>query len=73
MFTVIELQTNNGTTTAQHFNFADENQANQKYHEILMYASVSTVDIHSAAIIDCRGYVRKNEYYEHNIEPEPEN
>lgn len=71
MFTVIELQTNNGTTTAQAFHFDNENQAYQKYHEILMYAAVSTVQVHAATILNEYGNVLKNEFYTHEQEPEP--
>jgi len=73
MYTVVELQTTNGVTTAQHFNFADENQSYQKYHEILMYAAVSTVDIHSASVLNEYGNILKNEFYIHEQEPEPNN
>lgn len=72
MFTVIELQTNNGTTSAQAFHFDDENLAHQKYHEILMYASVSTVEIHAASILNEYGNVLKNEFYTHEQEPNAE-
>ena len=72
MFTVIELQTNNGTTTAQAFHFDSENQAYQKYHEILMYAAVSTVEIHAATILNAYGDVIKSEFYYHGQEPNTE-
>ena len=68
MFTVIELQTTNGTTSALTFIFTNENQANKKYHEVLSYAAVSEVDIHSACILNEFGNILKNEFYQHNQE-----
>lgn len=65
MFTVIELQTNNGVTTVLTTSFADENQAYQKYHQVLSYAAVSKLDIHTAIVVDERGYALKQEFYEH--------
>ena len=72
MFTVIELQTTNGTTAAITSTYEDENQAYQKYHQILSYAAVSEVDIHSASVLNEYGNVLKNEFYEHKKESEPE-
>lgn len=68
MFTVIELQTNNGVTTSISTSFEDENQAYQTYHQILSYAAVSETDVHAATILDQYGSLWKNEYYEHKKE-----
>ena len=68
MFTVIELQTTNGTTVVLTSTFEDENSANQKYHQILSYAAVSELDVHAATILDQYGSLWKSEYYEHKKE-----
>lgn len=72
MFTVIELQTTDGKTSSQSFHFDSENQAYQKYHEILMYAAVSTVEIHAATVLNEYGNVLKNEFYTHEQDPNAE-
>ena len=64
MFTVIELQTNDGVTSALTYVYSEENQAYQKYHEILSYAAVSEIDIHASLIIDCHGYILKQEFFD---------
>lgn len=63
MLTVIELQTTNGVTSALTNSYTDESQAYQKYHQILSYAAVSEVDIHSAAIINEEGYAIENKFF----------
>lgn len=70
MFTVIELQTNNGVTSVLTTSFADVNQAYQKYHQVLSYAAVSELNIHTAIVVDERGYELKQEFYEHGNTPE---
>lgn len=66
MFTVIELQTTNGTTTVLTNVYQDRGQAEQKFHTVLAYASVSEVDIHAVSILSADGYVLKNDVYFHN-------
>lgn len=70
MFIVLELQTEAKTTTIQSFVFTEESTAEQKYHQILSYAAVSTVDIHSAVIMNEDGVVLKNESYNHMLNEE---
>ena len=70
MFTVIELQTSGNTTSVLSTNFVDINQAYQKYHQILSYAAVSELDIHTAIVVDERGYELKQEFYEHGNTPD---
>lgn len=69
MFTVIELQTTNGVTAILSEVFQDRNNAEQKYHQTLAYAAVSSVDIHSVGILDEFCQVIKNEVYFHNQTP----
>lgn len=71
MYTVIELQTNDGVTAILTYSFTDRDQAEAKFHNILSYAAVSTVEIHAVSIIDALGDVVKNDRYYH-AQPEPE-
>lgn len=66
MFTVIELQTNNGVTSALTNAYSDESVACQKYHQILSFAAVSNVDIHTAIILNESGNTLKCESFAHN-------
>ncbi|MBP5595476.1 MAG: hypothetical protein J6Y02_08840 [Pseudobutyrivibrio sp.] len=70
MYIVTELQTNGETTTVLTDVFTDESLANQKYYTILSFAAVSTIDIHSAAILNEYGGVLKNETFIHNTNSE---
>lgn len=71
MFIVTELQTNGETTAVLTDVFTDESLAYQKYHTILSFAAVSTLDVHAATISDEYGNGIKNEYFVHK-QPEPE-
>lgn len=65
MYIVIELQTTGTRTSVLTYTFVDVNEAEQKYHTILSYAAVSTVDFHAASILRPDGSLIKNEYYYH--------
>lgn len=65
MYAVIELQKNNGVLSLLTFTYEDEASAMQKYHEILSFAAVSTVELHSAALLEEDGTERRCESYEH--------
>ena len=69
-YIVIELQTTNGTTANIVSQYSDKNLAEQKYHQILASAAVSTVDIHTALMTDEYGHFLRAEHYEHNTEEE---
>lgn len=66
MFTVIELQTTNGVTAVLTEIFQNREQAEQKFHTVLSYAAVSSVDIHAVSILSADGFVLKNDVYYHN-------
>lgn len=70
MYTVIELQTNDETTSVLTNTFADGSQAYQKYHQILSFAAVSTVDIHTATILNEYGGTLANETFDHRTAEE---
>lgn len=65
MYIVSEFQTNAGTTAILNYTYTEQPIAEQKYHEILAAASISSVEIHAASIFDEFGCVYKNEFYVH--------
>lgn len=65
MYIVIELQTNDGVTANIVNSYNNRNEAESKYHQILASASVSSVNVHSAVMLDERGNLEKSEYYLH--------
>ena len=66
MFTVLEMQTTDGTTAVLKDVKSDLNTAYQKYHMILAAAAVSDVDIHAAVILDQFGDKVASEYFRHD-------
>lgn len=64
MFLVIELQTTNGATASIVNQYETQALAEQQYYFILSAASVSNIDVHSAILMDCRGVVLKNDFYD---------
>lgn len=67
MYIVIEMQTNNGTTSTITNAYDDESLAFQKYHQILSFAAVSTIDVHTAVMMNEYGMVIRNEDFNHEI------
>ena len=66
MFVVIELQKMSETQIANIVTaYESRNEAEQKYHQILSAAAVSSVPVHSATMLEDTGYLIKNECYEH--------
>lgn len=65
MYLVIELQTTNGTTSYIGTVKATRDEAEQKYHQILAAAAVSSVEIHTAVILNPEGGKIKGETYKH--------
>lgn len=63
-YIVIELQTNNDVTSTLSSTYDNYPQAEQKYHTILAAASVSSVPLHSAAMLTERGNLVKHECYD---------
>ena len=70
-YTILEQQTNGGQTAVLTQTKSDINEAEQAYHNILAYAAVSSVEVHSAAMLNQRGQLVKYECYTH-IKPEPD-
>ena len=68
---VIEIQhSNSGETACLTNTFSDQNLAEQKYHTVLSAAAVSTVNVHSAVMLDDTGRLIKNETYYHGTSEE---
>ena len=72
MFIVIELQTNNGKTANIVNAYDDLNTAFNKYHSILAAAAVSTVEVHTAVIINEVGNTIASGHFAHAKETEVE-
>lgn len=65
-YLVIEMQKQSDGTIAQICtSYTDRQIAEQKYHEILSYAAVSTIPIHTAVILSEEGNIIKKEVYRH--------
>ena len=74
MYTVIELQTNSeGTTSIISTTHSTQAEAESKYHDILHYAAISNVAIHSAAILTPESAVIRNQCYKHLANKEETN
>lgn len=66
MWIVIELQTDGEGKVANIVNsYETRNDAEARYHQILMAGAKSTLSCHSAVMIDERGNLEKSEYYLH--------
>lgn len=70
MYTVIELQTNNGTTSVLTYAFEDYALAEQKFYQVLSFAVVSEVEVHACLILDCCGVARRSYFYDRRPTPE---
>ena len=70
MFMVIELQTTNGVTSAITTVYDNENEAYQKFYQILSFAAVSTVDIHSACVMNEYCGILRSETFDHRTTEE---
>lgn len=68
MYIVTELQTNGETTAVLNYTYTDKNVAYQKYHTILAAAAVSSIEIHTALIMNEYGLVEARETFEHIVE-----
>ena len=66
MFIVIELQSDADGKVSNIVNaYAERNDAEARYHQILMAGAKSTLPCHSAVMLDERGNLEKSEYYLH--------
>lgn len=66
MYLVIEIQKmNNGQLSNIVTTHEEESEAEQKYHTVLSFAAVSSIDVHSAVMLDDTGEKIKGETYYH--------
>lgn len=65
LFIVIEVQSDGTAASTLVNSYADRNQAESKFHQILTAAAVSSVPIHSAVLMTDRGKTLKTETYTH--------
>lgn len=64
---ILEIQHNfDGTTATIATFYSDRATAEQKYHQVLSYAAVSNVYIHSVVMFDVYGSRIKGESYTHS-------
>lgn len=68
---IVEIQKQNETVSCITTTHGSKNEAEQKYHQTLAYAAVSSVDHHSVIMLDDYGTRIKGETY-HHIEQEVE-
>lgn len=68
MYIVIELQTNaNGTVGNIVTAYNTREQAFQKFYTILAAASVSSLPVHAAVILDNKGILIASQAFEHEV------
>lgn len=73
MYLVMEIQkTNKGAVSNLVTSHAERADAENKYHTVLAYASVSTCDVHSAVMLTDEGDLIKKETYYHGQPEEDE-
>ena len=66
MYRVIELQTTgNATSMIDHNDFADRDHAESEAHDVAKYAAISSVEIHTVAIVNPEGAVITKYCYKH--------
>lgn len=65
MFVVIELQENNGVLANLVTSHETLQDAESKYHTILASAAISSIDVHSAVLLNSSGSLIKSEFYRH--------
>ena len=66
MYIVIETQKHNGEVTTDTNAYTTKAEAESAFYEILVRAAVSTIDVHSATILNERGFIEKCQSYIHN-------
>lgn len=67
MYIVLEIQTSTSVATIVD-SYEDRNQAESKYHQILMAAALSSIPKHSAVLMDDVGETIKMDSYIHETE-----
>lgn len=65
---IVEIQKQNETVSCIVTTHSSRNEAEQKYHQTLAFAAVSSVDHHSVVMLDDYGTRIKGESYHHIAE-----
>lgn len=65
MYSIIELQTTDGTTIHNYSTAETKAQAMSVYHTTLAYAALSEVEVHTCIVVDEKGQYVARECYEH--------
>ena len=68
MYSIIELQTNNGYTAHLYQTAETKEEAMGKYHGVLAFAATSAVEKHACVVMDEEGRYLARECYEHKGE-----
>lgn len=67
MYIILEIQTTNGTPTTLVHTADNYNTAKSVFHTVLAAAALSTVDCHTAVMMDYHGNVVSSEFFTHNL------
>ena len=67
-YIVIELQTNGGSTANLVTKYDTLPAAESAFYSICANAVISQVQVHAVLIVDEKGFVMKNECFQHNAE-----
>ena len=67
MYAVMELQKTNESLSVLTTTFDNRQDAESKFHQVLQYAAVSNVPVHSAVIMSEDGSLLKRESYRHTV------
>ncbi len=66
MYIILETQTNVDTTVGILItSYENRNEAESKYHQILMSAAINNLPLHTAFMLTDEGYTIKSECYKH--------
>ncbi len=67
-YIVLETQTTGGVASiVPPLAYTDRNEAEAKFHQVLSFAAVSTVEEHAAMLLTSDGRVIRNECYRHPV------
>ena len=67
MYIVIELQKTENALSHLETTFENRDEAESKFHEVLKYAAISSIPIHSAVMLDDSGFLIRTESYPHQL------
>lgn len=71
-YITFEIQNTNGTVGTITKTFEDRLQAESDYHTILASAAISSVPVHSAALMTDEGFMLESKCYKHEAQAQAE-